>query len=359
MRGKRRTRRGIDGRVITVALVLAAILLYLLTTADGQLTLVCLLVGIGAFLLLRRLLKEDRLLAWTQPFHVLSRDDVDNMPGPTFESYVAKLMEHHGYTTQVTPESEHVGVDLIAQKEGETYAVQCKHHSTLVSRNAISEAVAGKPHYGCSKAMVVTNRFFMPGAKDLARSTNCLLVDRDLLAVWADSYHRTTTVPRGWKTYTVPGVLCGVILLSLCGASVGLVRLLVPTSSSTGAGVQAGEWPPQATATATAASPQMVVTIFAEAAMPPVSIPTATPGTPQANGPRVAMAPGDTPVNVRRGPGADFASIGMLRPGDSTPITGKSPDGRWWRIRYKGQPGWVSVSVAPVRGDTAVVVTVP
>ena len=101
----------------------------------------------------------------------------------------------------------------------------------------------------------------------------------------------------------------------------------------------------------------MVVTIYAEVTTPP--LPTAISATQIPEGPSVVMAPGDTPVNVRDGPDAYFTSIGMLSPGDSTLITGKSADGLWWRISYKGRTAWVSASVAPVRGDTAAVVTVP
>ncbi|CEK14023.1 predicted endonuclease related to Holliday junction resolvase [Chthonomonas calidirosea] len=118
--------------------------------------------------------------------------DVDTMSGHTFEHYVARLMEHQGFKTTVTKGSGDLGVDIIARKNGVSYAVQCKRSSDNIPRNAVSDAVAGKQHYGCQEAMVVTNRYFTSGAKELARSTHCVLVDRETLALWIQSFQRRT-----------------------------------------------------------------------------------------------------------------------------------------------------------------------
>ncbi len=50
-------------------------------------------------------------------------------------------------------------------------------------------------------------------------------------------------------------------------------------------------------------------------------------------------------LNVRRGPGAKYASIGSLKKGKSFSITGKAKDssGVWWyRLKYNGKTGYVS-----------------
>jgi len=52
--------------------------------------------------------------------------------------------------------------------------------------------VAGMQHYRCTKAMVITNNYFTPGAETLARSTGCLLVDRDTLAKWISEFHNVS-----------------------------------------------------------------------------------------------------------------------------------------------------------------------
>lgn len=36
--------------------------------------------------------------------------------------------------------------------------------------------------------MVITNNYFSPGAVELAKSTGCILIDRDMLANWVNEY---------------------------------------------------------------------------------------------------------------------------------------------------------------------------
>jgi uncharacterized protein YraI len=50
-------------------------------------------------------------------------------------------------------------------------------------------------------------------------------------------------------------------------------------------------------------------------------------------------------LNVRIGPGLDYATIGQLVQGQSTQITGKNSAGTWWQIVYppgNSSQGWVS-----------------
>jgi restriction system protein len=118
----------------------------------------------------------------------LKVSEVDSMAGHAFEHYVALLLRSQGYATTVTKGSGDSGVDVIARKTGVSYAIQCKHSINAISRRAISDAVAGVAHYNCTNSMVVTNRFFTRGAKSLASSNKCILVDRDLLAAWIQEW---------------------------------------------------------------------------------------------------------------------------------------------------------------------------
>jgi HJR/Mrr/RecB family endonuclease len=123
---------------------------------------------------------------WAQnrKFRALQIADIDSMSGTQFEQYLQKLLGSRGYRVSMTAASGDLGVDLIACGTGERIAIQAKRHTSKVSRRAISDAVAGKQHYQCNKAMVITNSHFTPGAIMLARSTQCTLVDRDELAEW-------------------------------------------------------------------------------------------------------------------------------------------------------------------------------
>ncbi|MBX2997965.1 MAG: restriction endonuclease [Caldilineaceae bacterium] len=117
--------------------------------------------------------------------------DVDFMDGLDFEQYVCRLMEHQGYRkVHNVRGSRDFGVDILATRGSVRYAVQVKRYKGNVSRRAISDAVAGKYHFNCDAAMVVTNSYFTASAKELARSTGCELVDRDQLAEWILIFQR-------------------------------------------------------------------------------------------------------------------------------------------------------------------------
>ena len=128
--------------------------------------------------------KRNRRLEEERRFLSVRLIDLHSINPSGFEEYVAKLLDHRGYTTKVVGQAGDMGVDVIASKAGEKYAVQVKRYSKPVSRTAVSDAVAGKAYHGCNAAMVVTNNYFTAGARALARSTNCQLVDRDTLAKW-------------------------------------------------------------------------------------------------------------------------------------------------------------------------------
>lgn len=110
--------------------------------------------------------------------------EIDAMTGIEFEDLLQELLEARGYEVQRTPASGDLGVDLIAQRGGESIAIQAKRRAGKVDRRAVSDAVAGMRHYGCSAAMVITNGRFTPDAERLAASNHCRLVDRRLLANW-------------------------------------------------------------------------------------------------------------------------------------------------------------------------------
>ena len=159
--------------------------------------------------------------------------------------------------------------------------------------------------------------------------------------------------PKGCSTY-IPTIIVGFVILACL---LGLVHSgsdgtkATATVISTSSQARSLE-PIQLTQQA---SPEIVVTIYADSAQVPE--PTST-SAPTPSGPVVLMAIGDTPINVRSGPGTDYGALGTLGPGDSTAITGKTDDGQWWQILYNGQVAWVSASVAPVQGDTSQVMVV-
>ena len=50
-------------------------------------------------------------------------------------------------------------------------------------------------------------------------------------------------------------------------------------------------------------------------------------------------------MNVRAGPGTNYAAIGRLNRGETRAITGKNAAGDWWEFDFEGRKGWVSGSL--------------
>nr|DAO43480.1 MAG TPA: Restriction endonuclease [Caudoviricetes sp.] len=118
-----------------------------------------------------------------QPPHVDTLIEIDQMEGHQFEYWCADLLKKLGFeNVQVTPGSGDQGVDVLAEKGGVKYAVQCKCYSHDLGNTPIQEVEAGRIFYNCHVGVVITNRYFTRGAKELAQRTGTLLWDRDFIA---------------------------------------------------------------------------------------------------------------------------------------------------------------------------------
>lgn len=113
---------------------------------------------------------------------------VDAMTGVEFENYVAARLRAAGYRVSLTNVTGDFGVDLIASKNGERLAVQCKRHGQRVGPAAVQQVVAGAAMHRCSVTMVVSNQEFTAAAVSLARAHSCALVGRSRLPRWARSF---------------------------------------------------------------------------------------------------------------------------------------------------------------------------
>lgn len=106
----------------------------------------------------------------------------DTMEGHDFEYYCADLLRNDGfYNVEVTQGSGDQGIDILAEKAGIRYGIQCKCYSNNIGNKAVQEAFAGKTFYHCHVAAVLTNRYFTRAAKQLAEKDQVLLWDRDEL----------------------------------------------------------------------------------------------------------------------------------------------------------------------------------
>lgn len=107
---------------------------------------------------------------------------MDDLDGRDFEYYCADLLEKRGFLeVEVTKGSGDYGIDILAEKEGITFAIQCKRYSGPVGVKAVQEAYAGRDYYDRMVGVVLTNQYFTAPAVEAAKKLKILLWDRGYL----------------------------------------------------------------------------------------------------------------------------------------------------------------------------------
>lgn len=102
----------------------------------------------------------------------------EDMEGHEFEAFCADLLERSGFVeVEVTRGSGDYGIDVLAEKDGVTYAIQCKRYSAPVGVKAVQEAYAGRDFYDRMVGVVMTNQYFTSPAVEAAGKLKILLWD--------------------------------------------------------------------------------------------------------------------------------------------------------------------------------------
>lgn len=110
--------------------------------------------------------------------------EVDDLEGHDFEYYCADLLEQRGFQeVEVTKGSGDFGIDILAEKDGVSYGIQCKCYQGPVGVSAVQEAYAGKDFYDRMVGAVMTNQYFTAPAVEAARKLKVMLWDRDYIEV--------------------------------------------------------------------------------------------------------------------------------------------------------------------------------
>lgn len=156
-------------------------------------------------------------------------------------------------------------------------------------------------------------------------------------------------------------VITLVILLAACGgaaetaeptAAPAAVETVIVVATPTLAETETDDAQPEPAEPAANGEPP--ATESAPAADAPVlQAPTAEPGQPT----MTALVD----LNVRTGPGTQYPSVGALRAGSRATITGRSPDGHWWKIECPpgaGSECWSSAGSQYSSAENAAGVTV-
>lgn len=133
---------------------------------------ICLFAGI--FFLIKLLIRQYK--------RSRRAGEIDEMEGHDFEYFCAELLEKRGFLdVEVTRGSGDYGVDILAEKEGVTYAIQCKRYAAPVGVEAVQQVYAGRDYYDRMVGAVLTNQYFTSAAVEAAKRLKILLWDRGYL----------------------------------------------------------------------------------------------------------------------------------------------------------------------------------
>ena len=133
------------------------------------------LLVVAALLLLRRAKKDKP-------------GELDRLEGHDFEYYCAELLKKRGFQeVEVTRGSGDYGIDILAEKEGVTYAIQCKCYAAPVGVKAVQEAYAGRDYYDRMVGAVLTNQYFTQPAVEAAKKLKIL--SPEMCGTGADAKH--------------------------------------------------------------------------------------------------------------------------------------------------------------------------
>lgn len=125
--------------------------------------------------------KQDE---WHRRYGKQKAEELNQLSGTEFESFLAGLFSSHGYQVELTPTTGDYGADLLIFKAGQRTAVQAKCYTGSVGVSAVQEALAGMAYYQCQSAWVVTTGNFTANAVELAYKSKVKLVDSTELGKW-------------------------------------------------------------------------------------------------------------------------------------------------------------------------------
>lgn len=100
----------------------------------------------------------------------------DDMDPASFEFFCARQLEIAGWDARVTMRSRDQGIDVVAEKHGKKFVLQCKLYANPVGNKAVQEISAGRAHERADYAAVVTNNRYTSSAEELANTNGVLLL---------------------------------------------------------------------------------------------------------------------------------------------------------------------------------------
>lgn len=98
-----------------------------------------------------------------------------------YEKQIANKLKQSGFNAHATKGSGDQGADVLADKNGVKFAIQCKMYSKPVGNKAVQEANTARDFYKCDYAVVVTNAGYTKSARQAANACNVILLNENQL----------------------------------------------------------------------------------------------------------------------------------------------------------------------------------
>ncbi len=106
----------------------------------------------------------------------ITHEDYEIQSGEDFEFKCSEILSRLGWQTKLTKKSGDQGVDILAEKNNYSVAIQCKYYLSSVGNAAVQQVLAGKKYYNADYAAVVTNSTYTKSAIELANASNVILL---------------------------------------------------------------------------------------------------------------------------------------------------------------------------------------
>ena len=104
---------------------------------------------------------------------------LDSLNGIQFENLCCELLHTLGYSKiSKTRTTGDFGLDILCEKDGVKYGIQCKCYSSSIGVDAIQQAYAGCAYYKCDVPVVMSNMYYTDAAQELARVIGVTLWSR-------------------------------------------------------------------------------------------------------------------------------------------------------------------------------------
>lgn len=98
-----------------------------------------------------------------------------------YEKQICLKLKEMGFNARTTKATGDQGTDVLAEKDGVSFAIQCKMYSKPVGNKAVQEANAGRDFYQKDYGVVVSNATFTKAARQAANACGIILLNENQL----------------------------------------------------------------------------------------------------------------------------------------------------------------------------------